>query len=478
MPHQHLIAYMKNNEIFNKYFKDEIQQIYDSFGSEDKNNLFTYKTHKMENTYRKDEFYIVDIKEPIEYDDLKKLPKEPRLFLYSTELTYLSGKVFQTEDYVDTMDILEYIYGLDAEIGNKMINSYHNMCASNKEVQQFGESIFVIQKVLETYLKENNFYQSTVEINYDPNDPQSVTNWFQNVDSPDYDQFPRYNDGDYTQFLFKGKDGQEYHIVEDVASDNLFIYKSLNYNSGSWYMTSRNDFKGVTNDMHDALFESRQYISKNIEENLNQFTLIGQYENGIVVKATTRLDDLNLVQGYIYGQLYVEGKLKLDVNDSFSYMLANYRQDHDYYKHDLDEVHFFSFLKEIKENPGSLYYHNYQYYSNHDNNPNLDHVEDNVLKKMGDSKDYQHLQKLSPIVQEQIAQYIEEKMERFSSNEKIKSHLTAIKNALSNSMDNDDIKDDDDIIITRRPAKEIVEEVDMYNKKTGKIEKMKMTHLK
>lgn len=482
MPHQHSIAYMKNNEIFNDFFKEEIAQIHDKFGTQQENNLFSYKSYKMEDTYRKDQYYIVDLDESLNYKDLKKLPEDPRLFLYSSELTYLNGKVFQTEDYVDTVDILKHIHSLDSAIGKKMLDTYHNMCALQQDVQQFGESIFMIQKVLYKYLKENQIYQTTVEIDYDPNDKQSVTRWFQNIDRPDYDQFPRYNDSDYTQFLYIGKDGKEYYVIEDMSADKLFIYKPSNDNSGSWYMTSRNDFKDVNGDMHDALFESRQYIAKNIEENLNDFTLIGQYENGKVVKATVKLDDLNLVQGYIYGQLYAEGKVKLDIDDSFTYMLANYRKDHDHYNHDSDEAHFFSFLQEIKENPGSLYYHNYQYHGNHDNNPDLEYLEDKILRFVSGSKDYRHLTQLSQTHKDQIAQYIDDKMERFADKEGVKAHLTSIKNVLSNTYDSsaENTEDEDDIIImrVRAPEEDIVEEIDEYNEKTGKVEKIKITHLK
>jgi hypothetical protein len=427
------IMHTVTSEFFNQYCKEELKELYNHFGEQQENNLFPYKKYVITGRYRQDEFYIADLKNPIEYKELEKLPKDsPRPLIYSHELCNLSGKVFECERYVYVSDIIQAINDMDSKLGHKLLDIYHNFCANSVEVDRYADNIFEIQKVMQKYLKENDLYKNSVEITYNPEDPESVTQWFQAVHREKFKELPQYNDLDYTPFLIIGNDKKEYYMIEDVSSDKLFIYSSKNENSGSWYKVSRNDFKNCADDMHDALYDSNQYLLKNIDENLNEFSLIAQYEDGKIVKATNGIDHLSLLQTYIYGQLNVEGKVSLDIDDSFAYMLANYRVDTDYHQHDIDEIRFFPFLKAIKENPGSLYYHNYVFHKSHENTPNLNDIAARTARELTHEKmDYGHLKQLSPKHQSEILNFITEKMEKFSSISLVEKHLNEIKTVLS-----------------------------------------------
>lgn len=426
------ITHTKVNEFFNKYCKQELLDLYNNYGENKTNNLFSYKEYNLKNS--RDQFYIVDNKEIIPYEALDTLQSDaPRTFKYSMELSGLSGKVFQAEHYFRIVDIINAISDLDINIGNKILNKYHQFCANSVEVLNTSENIVVMKNAITKYLQENDLYKTAVDITYDPKDDQGVTKWFQDVHKVEFKDLPSYNDLDYTPFLFVGKDNKEYYLLEDVASDQLFIYNSINENSGAWYCMARNDFKDSDDNMHDALFDSNGYINKNIEENLTIYTLIAEYVEEKVTKATSGIDDLNSMQSYIYGQLHVDKKVSLDIDQSFDYMLANFRVDHDYYKKDIDEIHFFKFLKEIANDPGTLYYHRYQYHSSHENKPNMENIEDRIVR--AEDTNYSHLRFLSKEHQEQILTYIKEKMVVFGTNKHLKKHLDAIENVLTNAND-------------------------------------------
>lgn len=420
------ITHTTNSEFFNTYCKDQIEAIYNRFGETSENSLFTYKKYVMSDTYRQDEFYIADIKNEIPYKELKKLSENPRVFKYSNALLQFSGRVFEAESYVNTVDIIKAIHDMDSHLGQQILDIYHTFCANSSEAVKSGDNILEIQKTLQRYLKENQLYQTTFPITFDADDKDSVTQWFQSSHKKESPDLPSYNDLDYTPFMIKDINNRDYYILEDVSSDNLFIWDSRKEGTGTWYQTPRNSFKSSSDDMHDALFTSRQYITKNINENLNQFTLIAQYQNGKIVKATQGILALNSVQSFIYGELYSQGKVALDIDNSFSYMLANYRVDHDYYKHDLDEIHFFSFLKNIADYPGTLYYHNYQYHKNHENTPDLTDL-DSRMKRPETNVDYSHLKNLSSLHQEQIRIHIVDRMEKLPLGEHFQGYLDKVK---------------------------------------------------
>lgn len=425
-----LIEYMTSNEFFNEYCKGEIEQLYARYGNTKNNQYFEYKEFIVEDRF----FYIVDLKEEATYESLKNLSDdEPRCFKYNEELRYNTGKIFSSDRYVDIDEIIFYIISLDSSIGQSMLEKYYNVAINSIEVMQYSDNILAMSQVIEDYLKTNQIYLQNFDIDYDALDKNSITKWFQDIHQKksEIDVIPSYNDSDYRTYLVKAHNHKDYYIIENFASDKLFIYDKYTNNSGAWFAMPKNNFKNIDDDMHDALYDSNQYVIKNIEENLNFSTLIAEYKDGKVVKATNKITQLDSVQSYIYGQLYVENKVSLTKNTNFSYMLANYRMDNDSYQHDLDEIYFVPFLHAIKDYPGTLYYYNYHYYKSHENVPSSDSLEERVLNNLGTQEtNYSHLKLLPEKIQNEILTYIKEHFDMLSVGAEVKKHLTAIENLL------------------------------------------------
>lgn len=386
---------------------------------------FIYKEISLKNNLK---IYLIDIKEektPLgilrsntSEDMLNHIPQDiMRAFMDSFDVKN-SILVLPRGGY-ETEDFFQKLFENAPKIGQKILNKYHESVAQcSEEVELANSNLLVTQNAIISYLKENKIEKIAFEIDFNPEDEKSVNQWFREIHKKTsrLKEPPAYNDLDYIPFLINGV-----YVIENIASSKLFIYKENpvgnSDGNGSWYVVKRNEFDDNIAVLHDACYDSNQYIVKAINEQCNCQTLLAEMENGKIIKASHSLPELESMQNYIFDELEKQGLVKRDVpQESFEKKISTYRVIHDVWKKMSNELYFFIMLndKNLQEKNGQVHFENYIYIKDgQTQEPNFNEkqiVENLNLFLEREKVKFPNVEKLTENNKNLILEYLQEKI--------------------------------------------------------------------
>lgn len=361
------IQHARPTEFFNEYLSlEDREKIKSLKGKNIKKGSLSIKTIKSPSRYDKENvFYVVTTDKEIDYKELKSYVGKDKLSMpLIQDLLDLS---FQKGTFICTgsksnwkiNDIFKNIANTDCALGHDLISKYHQYVIGNsKEVELMHDNLWLTQQAMIKYLEENKIEKKVYPIDYDTQDEDSTKKWFNKMYKLEK-HLPAYNDLDYIPFIINGT-----YVIEDVSSSTLLIYKSQSDTSGSWYQVPRNEFED--DDLSDARYSSNQYITRSIDEQCDEYSLVAEIKDKKIVRASSTITNLELLQNYIFDELERKNKIKRDAPEvDLDQLIGTYRMIHDYWGHESNDLNFFKLLndKNLKEVKSRLTFNDYFYIS-------------------------------------------------------------------------------------------------------------------
>lgn len=361
------IQHARPTEFFNEYLSlEDRNKIKALKGEIIQKGYLEIKTIKSPSRYNEDNvFYVVTSDKDIDYKEIRSYIDKDSLSMPLIQdlldLSFQKGTFICTgsKSHWKINDIFKNIAVNDSSLGHDLIGKYHQYVVDcSKEVELMHDNLWLTQEAMIKYLEENKIEKKAYPIDYDTQDEEATTKWFNKMYKLEK-SLTAYNDLDYIPFIINGT-----YVIEDVSSSILLIYKAQSDTDGSWYQVPRNEFED--DDLSDARYTSNQYITRAIDEQCDEYSLVAKIENKKIVKASSAITTLELLQNYIFDELERKNKVKRNAPEvDLNQLIGTYRMTHDNWGHETNDLNFFKMLndKNLKEIKSRLTFDDYFYIS-------------------------------------------------------------------------------------------------------------------
>lgn len=355
---------------------------------------------------------LVEVTKPVDMFDDKYMQ-----YLYESGYRKEPGLFIASPHAENIVKLINRLADFDKPAAQKMLERYQNEFTQSKEAAEYGSKVFKDTNLMMEYLDKANLKVKDLNIDIDAlnklgdnedtleKELNKITKNF-----PKSIKIPGYNDLDYYPFLF-----ENLYLIEDVSSDRMLVCKKEG-NKTSWHQVARHSDIEINDWISETLYDHHQLVKLQLG-NLNEFNLIAEYEGDKLTKATIGIHYLNLLQGFIVGELVKKDKIKYDVPDlSFEDLVKNYAFQKEMWQ--IEERAITDLLQEIKIVDGKMTYDDFSEIAPDPIKKCIKHEElgEHHFRDLEDSDvDFSGLKKLDQRHRDSINEYLGKLLEKDNS---------------------------------------------------------------
>lgn len=346
----------------------------DDYFTQEEKKLFLAIPHRVENHGKVIE-YCFDVPENGEYPVLRRVPLLEVLepisngerdkyikLLHRTNHWFNDGQkglFIQSQFGGQVFDLMKELYAHDRVNGEKLLEEYYTLSVNSDNLTKI-ESSFVEQvEQMQNYLKKAKIIFTDYKIEYSK---------YNDLDDKQMEgelkalrkQYGKglkvegYNDLDYYPMIIDG-----HYCIHDVSSQTFFFVKDNGTNKKIYGLSvDRAQLDYINEWLSDFAYDHKQYFVE-LMKTATPADLIGEIENGKLIKGTHDLLTMDLFQSYIVQELEKKGKIKsLQSDMNFEQLLANYTKQNEVYH--IEERSLLPLLLRLEIVDGKLTYEDFR----------------------------------------------------------------------------------------------------------------------